>query len=546
MPTILEIFQDYETDLLEMVAEQWGILDDINPSKSIKNQVARSVIDEDLFKEVFLSLPAKAQTALMQIQTAGGMIPAAQFMRTFGVIREMGAGARGKERPDRNPANISETLYYKGLIAISFFNKKSAPEEYVFIPQEFMDLLKPLQEKTMQRLTPPESSEKSIKKILPASDEILDHMCSFLAALRGSVSDNEVFQIIPPELHRFLYTFFLSQGIISHAGEIVDIEKLKEPLLERRDSAFSKICGSWMESSLINELKLLPNLVFEGKWKNDPLKTRKNFLEILVNLQTKTWYAIPDFIHWMHHAHPDFQRSRGEYDLWFIKDAETERFINGFAYWYEVEGKLLEYLITGPLFWMGMVELGMHEKKGDPAAFRLSKWGCAFLERQGVKYETHDLSEVILQTNGMVLVPSDTQREIRYQIARFCIWIDKLPEYYRYQLNAKAFKRAASQNLSPDQIKTLVEKYGKTPIPTNILTAIDRWRNQQTEIEIQSQTLIQTASAETLDAIQNSSVDKYILERLNATTAIVSSKNLHRLEEALIEMGYFSEISPDV
>jgi hypothetical protein len=546
MPTLLETFQDYETNLLEMVAEQWGIVDDINLSKNVKKQLANLLVDKALFTEIFQSLPTKAQMALMQINSAGGMIPAAQFMRALGEIREMGAGARGKERPDRNPANVTETLFYKGLIAISFFNKNRSAEEYVYIPQEFMTFLKPLQEKTVRTPTPPKYPVKSIKKIIPASDEIIDHMCSYLAALRGNVPVDETILIIPPAIQRFLLAFFLSQGITNQAGAIINIEKLKEILLEGKDSAFSKVCLSWIKSPSINELKLLPNLIFEGKWKNDPAKTRNNFLKVISNLQPDTWYAIPDFLNWMHHVHPDFQRSRGEYDLWFIKDARTERFVNGFENWHEVEGKLLEYFIVGPLSWMGLVELGRDEKKGDPTAFKMSKWASSFLNKQAVAYETPETSEFVLQTNGMVLVPTHTQREIRYQIARYCVWVDKLPDFYRYKLCAKAFRRANAQNLTPDQIKTLIEKYGKKPIPSNILTAIDRWQKQQTQIEIKDQKLIHTASAEILDAIHNSPADKYMIERLNDTAAIVSAKNLHRLEEELVKMGYFSEICPDV
>jgi hypothetical protein len=546
MPTILETFQDYETDLLEMIIEQWGIQDEIKPNKNIKKQLANLLINQTLLKEIFLSLPIKAKSALKQIQSTDGTIPAAQFMRLYGEIREMGAGARGKKRPDRNPANISEVLFYKGLIALSFFNQKNEAAEYIFIPQEILAYLESFQGNKVETQILPITSANSIKETIPSSDKILDNMCSMLAALRGAIPAEEISQIIPSQIQRFLHLFFLSQGIINNAGFIVDMDKLKQLLVEERCKSFSKVCISWMEDPMIDELRLLPHLSFEGKWKNNPIKTRSNLLEILSSLRPDIWYAIPDFIEWMHHAHSDFQRSRGEYDLWFIKDTGTDRFVNGFENWHEVEGKLLEYFIIGPLSWMGIVDLGMDEKRGEPNVFKISNWASSLLAKRPVVYETLETSEFIVQTNGEILVPNQTQREIRYQIARFCVWVNKLQKFYRYKICANAFKRADAQNLTPAQIKTLVEKYGKKPIPSNIITAIVRWKKQQAQIKVKDQTLIHTASAEILDAIQNSPADKYVIERLNETAAIISSKNLHRLEKALIHLGYFSDIYQDV
>jgi len=546
MPTILETFQDYETDLLEMVTEQWGIQDDINPKINKRNQLAKLLNDKTLFKEIYQSLPSKAKIALNYIQNDDGKTPAAQFMRLFGEIREMGAGARGKKRPDRNPVTISENLFYKGLIALSFFNKNNEAEEYLYIPQEFMLLLKQFQNVNLKVQTPPILATQTIKNITHASDDILDHICSLLAAIRGSISADEVSKTIPLPVRQFLIPFFQSQGIINKEGAFLNIDKLKNLLLEKRDSTFSNVCISWINNTSIDELRLLSNLSFEGKWKNDPVKTRTNLLEIISGLLADTWYSIPDFIDWMHQTHPDFQRSRGEYNLWFIKDVESEKFLNDFDFWYQVEGKLLEYFLTGPLSWMGIVELSMDEKSNVPITFKKTNWANGLIEKQPVKFETPETLEITLKANGEILIPTHTQREIRYQVARFCEWGEKLPKFYRYKISATAIRRAEAQNLTISQIKILIEKYGKKPIPHNILTAIGRWSQQESQIEIKHEVLIHTASAEILDAIQNSPAKEYVIEKLNATTAIISSKNLHRLDEELIRLGYFSGIWHDV
>ncbi|MDO9547065.1 MAG: helicase-associated domain-containing protein [Pelolinea sp.] len=546
MPTISETFQDYETDMLEMIAEQWGIADDIIQKQNIKKQLSNLLNNKELFSEIIQSLSADAQSALQFLLNDGGKTQTAQFTRRFGEIREMGAGAREKEHPDRNPISTSESLFYRGLIALSFFNERNEAEEFIYIPSEFITFIKPTQEFSLKAHTPRAYPETTLTQKHYASDEILDHMCSLLAAIRGKIPTAEVSQVIPSPIQRFLNTFFYSQEIIDKKAAISDTNKIKELLLDERDAAFSKACISWMENKSLNELKLLPNLRFEGKWKNEPAKTRKKLLDIISNLIPDAWYSITDFVDWMQKIHPDFQRSRGEYDLWFIKDVETDNFINGFENWQQVEGQLLEYFLTGPLFWFGIIDLASNENSDRMIGFKKSKWATTLLNKQFVKYNSPETSECILHSNGEVLVQTNTQREIRYQIARFCVWEKKNPNHYRFKISSSAIRRADAQKITVNQIKTLFEKYGKKPVPKNLFIALDRWNKGQLQIELKDQILIRVDSAEILDKIQKSPAKQYIIERLNPTTAIVSSDNLNRLEDAIIKLGYFADIWHEV
>jgi hypothetical protein len=301
-----------------------------------------------------------------------------------------------------------------------------------------------------------------------------------------------------------------------------------------------------MEDGLINELKLLPNIIFEGKWKNDPKKTRKNLLEIITKLPLKKLCRISDFIDWMYHKHPDFQRSGGEYETWFIKDAANDEYMNGFENWHRVEGKLLHFFLTGPLFWMGILDLAVVEKGAQPFAFKKSDWADKLLEKKPIEYSTHEISEFILRKNGTILLPVNTQRELHYQIARFCVWEEIQRKHYKYKISPTAIRRAKTQHISTDQIKMLFQKYAKKPIPRNILVALNRWDKKQSQIHLGKHILIRVASPDILDQIEKSSAKRFISERINATTAFTTPNDIHRLEDALIEMGYFTDLSHEV
>ena len=49
----------------------------------------------------------------------------------------MGAARRERERPDRAPVSVTETLFYKALIGRAFFETSQGLREFAFIPEEF-------------------------------------------------------------------------------------------------------------------------------------------------------------------------------------------------------------------------------------------------------------------------------------------------------------------------------------------------------------------------------------------------------------------------
>ncbi len=107
----------------------------------------------------------------------------------------------------------------------------------------------------------------------------------------------------------------------------------------------------------------------------------------------------------------DFQRPAGDYDSWFIKRASDGVFLRGFTSWDEVDGALVRYLISGPLFWLGMVDLAFPEKGMAPSAFRLSN--------QEFRISKTEAEKLHVTSQGRVDVPRLLPRAARYQIARF-------------------------------------------------------------------------------------------------------------------------------
>ena len=143
MPTLFDTFRDYAQDQLEMIAEHWGIEEEIDWRNNPVDQLAGYLSDKSLFTEILGSLPESSKNAFRDLVNANGRISRAHFSRSHGDIRDMGAGIRAKERPDRNPASDTERLYYLGFIGIAFFDIDQDPKEFFYLPDEFQKFTTP-------------------------------------------------------------------------------------------------------------------------------------------------------------------------------------------------------------------------------------------------------------------------------------------------------------------------------------------------------------------------------------------------------------------
>jgi hypothetical protein len=103
-----------------------------------------------------------------------------------------------------------------------------------------------------------------------------------------------------------------------------------------------------------------------------------------------------------------------------------------------------------------------------------------------------------------------------------------------------------SQGLKISQLDILIRHYSRKPVPHNILDALGRWEKNGKESDLEKITVLKVKSAPILDRLVSSPANKYILSRLNATTAEIEAGSAPFIKAALIDMGLFSEILPDL
>lgn len=539
MPDLQHTLQGNDLGFLKMVAGAWGI--DLNAPDVHSGMplLVNALLNRQLVNEVIDTLPDDAQRAFQILLKNEGRMPWAMFVRRFGEVRAMGAARRDRERPDLKPASPAEVLWYRALIGKAFLNAGPEPQEYIYIPDDLLDLMNPTavgDEDPLGRLASP---GETVYPIL-ANDRVLDHACTLLAALRLGLHldrlDPSTWEIAPNILQSLLF----SAGLLDERG--IPIPEPTRAFLESdRAQALALLAREWMGSVTFNELRLLPGLKFEGEWRNDPQIARQAILNLLSHLPEDHWWSLSSFVNVVAERFPDFQRPAGDYDSWFIRRISDGVFLRGFSTWDEVDGALIRFLITGPLHWLGIFDLAAPAPGADPTAFRPSGWASALWHGSPPAGFPPENQLLKINTEGQVRLTPLTPRSARYQIARFCQWENENAEEYRYRITPTSLERARQGGLKTSHLVGLLRKYSAGPLPPTLLQALDRWEKLGAQAHFENIRILRLASADILNALRQSRAGRHLGEVLNPTTVIIRPGGEDAVVRALAEMGYLAE-----
>jgi hypothetical protein len=535
MPDLEHSLHGHDLGHLRIVAELWGLT---LPAPDVRKALAdlpKQILDSNLVNEIVSALPAKAIVALNALVSKGGRLPWVQFRRQFGEVRQMGPGRRDRQRPDQNPASTAEVLWYRALVGRAFFDTPLGSEEFAYIPEDLLALI-PGQPST-QQAEPLGRGAAAAERAHPllVNDEILDHVCTLLAAQRMGHTDISFLNHTQP----FLISLLTSAQILDADGQ-PEIKAARVHLEAERGAALLQLAQTWLNSPDHNDLHLIPGLQAEGDWTNDSLAARHFLLTLLDTLPANTWWNLSAFIADIRRAHPDFQRPAGDYDSWYLRDVESGQFLRGFEHWDQIDGALIRYLITGPLHWLGLVDLATPDEEMPPekaTAFRLSGWAPALLSATTPEGISDETLRVHVRSDGRVGVPPLVPRSIRYQIARFCHWEDDTPHEYRYRLTPDALMNASHQGLRTTHLITLLNKYTDA-VPPNILSALQRWDQYGAEIQVGAVVVLRVGSPQILQSLRASRAERFLGEPLSPTAIMIKPGAEQNVLAALLELGY--------
>jgi hypothetical protein len=532
MPSLVQSLRNHDLGHLRIVAQLWGIELDAGDRSKAREELSEKMLNAELANEVVEALTDKVHRALDALLENQGRLPRAVFERQFGLVREVGAGRRDREAIHLNPVSAAETLFYRALLARAFFDSDNGAQEFAYIPDDLFKIIQgkgdlPAAPTTQEYGRPARPEER--EHIFLANDHILDDLTTYLAAIRIGWQEAPTPLEISP---RFIHNLGLAMRLITDAGNI-QTDTVKSHLEMDRHKALAQLRGMWHKSENFNELHLVPSIICEGEWTNPVLETRQKLLRFLEGIPRNKWWNLKAFIADIKERSPDFQRTAGDYDAWFIRRAEDDTPLRGFNHWDDVEGALIRYFVTGALYWLGFVDLAKAKEAGNFSAFRV---------REHPVESSAEKGKVVATSSGRVSAARLALRVARYQLSRFCDWEEsKNPEEYRYQITPASLRRAKEQGLTPTHLIGLLRKFASVEVPPSLVRALRRWEVSGTEARVKQISVLRLSKPEDLRALRESKAGRFLGEVLSPTTVEIPADASQKIMATLIEMGIFME-----
>jgi hypothetical protein len=553
MPGLSHSLNGTDLSYLQIVAGFWDIQLEAQETRAALEALVPALLQPELVKEIVESLPVEVRLALDDLIQNQGRLAWPKFTRRYGAVREMGPGRRDRDQPHLKPISPAEILWYRALIARAFFDTSSGPQEFAYIPDDLLALIPAgpgAVPASLGRAAVPAERTHPI----PATDQLLDHACTLLAALRMGQSQQEI-ELLEAEWSKGLYTPMSSAalGALLGAAHIIDQHGAPRPELtrsfleSRRPAALLQLVKAWMESPTLDELRLVSGLQVEGELEHDPSRSRRLVMDFLSTIpgsqggDQRPYWSLPAFLEAVRYNHPEFLRPAGDYDSWLIRNLHSDEFLRGFEHWEDVEGELLRFILTGPLHWLGILDLASPAAGESVSAFRFSTWAEDLLggrEPSGLPGEEH---AVQARSDGRISVHRLAPRALRYQLARFCSW-EKMEEgVYHYRLTPASLERARRQGLSIPHLLSLLRR-SVQPLSPALVKTLERWEQAGTEARFQKLVVLRLSSPELLTLLRTSRASRFLGDPLGPTAVIVKPAAVEKVLSILAEMGYLGEV----
>lgn len=579
MQNLQTVLTNYSLEMLTIIANRWDVDLESREVHIAAEQLAMIMLDPEKVASEWDRLTDKERGALqMVLGTYDYKMPSAQYERLYGEIRQMGPEALTRDKPHLEEKGIAETLYFRGLLHLGIDQSRTGMQEFVFVPPDLSKIM-PIHQTGYDLTAEADDDEitsldlglvdesllehtvvdETPDAVFRADTSIIDDLTTFLAYIQTQdvvIQDRQVDQAIQDDIKSYFIgeknnaRFSLILHLALELDLIENIEGKLKPVrttvrrwLEGlRTKQSRNLVEAWFNTHRHNEMKQVPTLVIEeGSWKHDPTYLRQILHDTIKLLPTDKWIGIDDLIMEIKETDPDFQRPGGDYDSWYIRDAQSQDYLNGFDSWDLVEGATLYYTIVKTLHWLSLVDLGAIEedsKLENAEFFRLTAFGRAWVGNIGWPELQDPDVQVAVDGDGTIHIPRGASRYDRFQLARFSSWVG-VGDTFTYRLTSDGLKRASQQGIQPVHIQAFLQRTTGQGIPQQVQKMLDSWGGINGTSAILTQILVlQVDAPELMQTIwETPEIRRFLGRRLGPLAVTVRDEQWEELISTLEQYG---------
>ncbi|MDZ4763441.1 MAG: hypothetical protein SGI73_02740 [Chloroflexota bacterium] len=588
MKSVFQMLMAGESAPLNCLCEIWGVKpprrDDLR-ERALKT-LSEAMLDPARMDRVWALLSDKDRGALQTLLGAhgGSTMLEKMFTALYGAVRDLGEGGAEREQPHLDPENVTEALFYRGLIGRGFDLSSGAARRLVYVPTDMIGLL--IGMKTSYHDLPPDAAgdlppdadaEPLAVEVLPdrsatqpADTALVDDMTTLLAYVQlrtptlsppadgdtletRTLDANAAAALQPHLLHenpaRFTFLFQLAAAadliIAQDDKAFLKRAEARRWLGMTRAEQVKALAEAWRGSARLLDLASVPGLRVNrraGTLPNlNPATARATALDLLAQHTPRdAWWDIDSFIHVVRQVAFAYQRPNADFSSWYIQN-ENGVMLMGAEYWDEIDGALLEYLIAGPLHWLGLVDLS------DDAA-RLTAYGRGLMGVGAFPTPADPVEKIMIGADGTLLIARKIARIDRFTAARFATWgapADlNASKPYTYRIEMGSLRRAHDDGINAAQIAAFLARTttdGTLP-PTVAKLLESAQLAPSLTASIERAVVVRTTTKATLDYFyETPELRRFFGARLGDLAAVVRADQLQAAQDALVAHGVHVE-----
>jgi len=493
--SLRDCLTEYPHILLEAIADGWRISLTDEQFPEIVDRLVAEMTDREAI-EATLQRLSDAEREALAFVAAKGQAKAHLLTRKYGHIRRLGPGRLEWELAWQNPVSPVERLWFLGLIYRGYGVDDRYHGEVFFVPAEILANLPPMRAPLQVFRVEPARQPSIIRDDQDALARdafvILSHLRNHDVRARQAVLARHELATVR---HRLIIQDPQRLRFLHHICEQAELICRKEGRWQPTRHAASWLKGeplarrrtfyqAWLEDPNWNELCMMPSVRCEDTgWRNDPILARQGILGYLRKCPSNAWLTITSFVESIHDVDPDFMRPDGDYDSWYIRDAQTGHYLMGYGNWGKVEGTFIRYLLEYPLLWLGVVAIGYPEREEVARSFMLTEQGAAILglreveasSSNNIREKERSLRHILVQPDFKVTVPLGASWYDRFLLERFARWVDERHGVAHYAIDSGSVRAAAKREVTVQQIHAFLRRVTGGRLPKQVLRALKSW-----------------------------------------------------------------------
>lgn len=204
--------------------------------------------------------------------------------------------------------------------------------------------------------------------------------------------------------------------------------------------------------------------------------------------------------------------------------------------WHMVEGGFIRAMITGPLHWMGLMQL---DQEKFSSTFQYSDVSAFIIGDAALKEEAVIRGRLIIQPNFDIVVLAPVAEGLLVRLDTFAERIS-LEHVAQYHLTKASVTHAIQHDIHVDAMLAVLESAVETDIPQNVRYSLAEWERQARRIEVwPSATILEVEDSSLLDRfLADPEIQPLFRRRLTPQLVEVMPEKLQAVQQLLWQQNY--------